>query len=248
VAICGNCGRRGSVAEIRACSFKGTPHEGEKVPKVKWGKGLTADAIDNASDSGQVYEGKIPPAGVYTFEIRTMKYIAKNSNGNPMVSFMLLMDDPRKEMKEFAGCPLFSQIVVVEQNDWRIKEFTRSLGISARDFLDNCVTDENGAILKFGALKVAGAGLHVKVNAKREPTRDDPDTYRLDVKNFMPLRKAEDSEAEAKPKKGKKAPEPAEEPSAAKKGKKGADKTPEPAATKQGGKKGKKSQDEEPPF
>lgn len=209
------------------------------MPKVKWGAGITADAIENASDSGNVYEGKIPPGGVYTFEIRTMKHVEKNSNGNPMVSFMLLLDDPRKEMKEFKGCPLFSQIVVLPQNDWKVKEFTRSLGISGRDFLDRCVTDEAGNILKFGDLKVHGAGVHVKVNARREATRDDPDVMRLDVKNFLPLRKEADAEAPEATGKAKKAKKGTPEPETA----------PEPAAAKEKGKKGKaKKGDDEPPF
>jgi hypothetical protein len=239
MATCGLCNRRATIREIRDHYLNGVKHKGDKMPKVTWDGDVSADDVESAKDGGDLYEGPIPPSGAYTFVIKTMTR-ATSSKDNPMVSFMLLLDDPRKDIqKKYKGCPLFSQVVIVKQNDWRIKEFCKALGISAQDFFNRCVADEKDAILKFGTVKIKDANLHVRVLAKKELRQNSEDEYRLDVKNFLPAAvRTEADELDEKPAKAKKAKKSAAveaEPA-------------KPAAAGKAGKKGKKAKDDEPPF
>jgi hypothetical protein len=219
------------------------------MPKLAWGADVTPDDVDSAESSGQIYEGEIPPAGVYRFKIKTLKSGESRENKNPMATFLMLLDDPRKAVKAYQGCPLFGQVVITKQTGWKIKEFCAALGISSTDFLKKAVTDEEGNILKFGTQKIKDTDVFVKVNVKREARQDPNDGMRLVERNFMPLREAaeaDDTDAGDEP----------ETKPAAKKGKKAAEVTPEPAKPAKAGKtsaskpakKGKKGKDDEPPF
>lgn len=235
MAICAHCGNHGSVLEIRNCALNGIPHEGAKVPKAIWGDGLSEKDIDNASDSMSVYEGEIPPSGPYRFKVRTMKKTTSKA-GNPMVSMMVLLDDPRKDiMKKFGGCPVFATVTVTPQTDFQVKRFTRALGISSADFLKRTVVDEDENILKFGTKKIKDADVYVKINAKKERRQGEDDGMRLAENGFMPLVADKKSKADA---------EPDEKPAKAKKAKVVEEEAPAPAAKKAKGDKAPKNADE----
>lgn len=195
---------------------------------MKWDSDLDADSVESAETGGAVYEGEIPPAGVMTFDIQKLTMIKKNSNGNPMLKIFMLADGgPTKATKKYAGCPIWDQIVVVKQNDFRVKAFCAAVGISPKDFFAPVVNPEDDSITKFGSKSTAG--LKVKILVKRG--KNQTDEMRAEVNRFLPLgeaSKAADDEDDDD--------EPDEKP--AKAGK----------AVKAGKGKGKKAKDDEPPF
>lgn len=237
MAICGKCGRVGSVAEIRACSLSGVPHnEGASVPKVKWADMKTSDIEDAKSTGGSLYEGELPTSGTYVWNSKTFKLNPSNSSGNQMVEVLWLLDGAASGHPEFDGAPWFDNFVMVKQNAWKPKQFCEAMKIPYGDFLD-MVVDEEGNITKMGSLAVKN-GVTLKANVKRKPNREGD--LKLDFGQYFPLHK-DDDEKPAKP--GKKA----------KAGKATLAAEPEPEkpagkAAKASGKKGKKAKDDEPPF
>lgn len=203
------------------------------MPKVKWGEGITADAIDDAPDTGgSTYEGDLPPAGVYVFDAQSM--VKKDAeSGNPMLAIRWVVNGKASpgSKKEYDGAPWWDNLVVTKQTMWKVKQFCKALGITSADFM-GMVVDEEGKVQKMGKL-VFDKGIQLKANVKRSPNREGD--LRLEFGSYLPKADAASDDAKpakaAKSKKGNTAPEPEPE--------------PEPAKS---GKKGKKAKDDKPPF
>jgi hypothetical protein len=225
MAVCGKCGRMGTVAEIRACAFDNKPHGGQGMPKIKYGDGITAEMIDDAPETGgSRYEGDLPPAGTYPWVLQSITF-GPNSNGNDMHSMRWAIDGATGDKAQYNGAPWWDNIVVVKQNLWKVKQFCRAVGISTADFMAG-VTDEAGNVLKFGSTKTEG--LRLKANVKRQLGNDG--NLKLDFGQYFPIKEEDDAKPAGKgEKKAKKA-------------------DAEPAATD--GKKAKKAKKdkEAPPF
>jgi hypothetical protein len=144
------------------------------MPKVKWGGDIDADAIEQA-ENNQGYNGPLPPSGVYRFSIKFMQR-TMSSNNNPMVKILLLLDgktDPLKpEHERYHGCPVWEQIPVMKSTAFRIRELCDALNISAVDFMNKTIVDEDGNIQKIGSLKIADQDLLVTYKARQE---NDPE-------------------------------------------------------------------------
>ncbi len=192
------------------------------MPKIKYGDGIDASMIDDAPETGgSRYEGELPPAGTYPWVLQSITF-GPNSNGNDMFSMRWAIDGATGDKAQYNGAPWWDNITVVKQNTWKVKQFTRAVGITSADFM-NAVADESGAVLKFGSHKTDG--MRLKANVKRQLGNDG--NLRLDFGQYFPAKDEDEAKPAAEGKKGKKkdAPEPAAEPAAsdgkkAKKGKK----------------------------
>lgn len=141
------------------------------MPKVKWGSDLDAEAIENA-ENNQSYTGPLPPSGVYRFRIKFMQKTV-SSKKNPMVKILLLLDGSfKEEHKKYDGCPVWEQIPVMASTAFRIRELCDALNITAGDFMEKTLVDEDGNIQKIGKLKIADQDLLVMYKAKQE---NDPE-------------------------------------------------------------------------
>lgn len=204
MAVCGNCGRLGTVAEIRRCFFNNTPHgegEGKYMPKVLWGDDISASAIDEAPEAQGVsmYEGPLPPNGLYTFRLQKIT-AGKSSNDNPMVAIRWAIE-ASGDKAQYNGAPWWDNLVVLKQNLWKVKAFCRAAGITAADFMKP-VTDDEDNVLKFGNKKTEGMTIRARVIQK--PDRDG--NMKLDFGAYFPPKgEEEEPAADAKPgKAGKK--------------------------------------------
>lgn len=224
MAVCGNCGRLGTVAEIRRCFFNNKPHgegEGKYMPKVLWGDEISAQEIDDAPESqgGSLYEGPLPPNGVYTFVIQKIQ-ATKSSTDKPMVAIRWAIDGATGDKAVYNGAPWWDNIVVGKSTLWKVKSFTKATGITSADFM-KAVTDDEDNILKFGTKKTEG--MKVRARVIQKPGNDG--NMRLDFGAYFPPKGDEEAtaEAEAAPAtEGKKS----KKDKAGKKGKKGDDAPP----------------------
>jgi hypothetical protein len=163
------------------------------MPKVRWG--VTGSQVDQVEveERGQdfePYEGPVPPK--YTILDMNVERIeaTKSSNDNPMVKLLLICPGDGKQAK-YKGLPIWDQIVVVEQNDWKIRQFLDAIGAEGKDW-DNTVTDADGNITKIGRIKTDD--LSVRVSTKRGVNLDgDP---RAEVGRYVTLRDDEEPGAE----------------------------------------------------
>ncbi len=123
------------------------------MPKMKWGSGVTADTINNAEEKGiTVYDGPLPPKGVYGWDVKFLK-TGETSNKNPQLIIGLELNPrDREDHQAFKGFFVQDFIVVKDTTAWRLKPFLKALGVSAKDFLENTVTDEEGRVTKIGTL------------------------------------------------------------------------------------------------
>lgn len=141
------------------------------MPKVKWGSDIDADAIESA-ENNQGYTGPLPPSGVYQFKIKFMQKTLSSKN-NPMVKVLLLLNGEYKpEHKKFDGCPVWEQIPVMASTAFRVRELCDALNISAADFMNKTLVDEDGNIQKIGALKIADQDLLVMYKAQQEHSEE----------------------------------------------------------------------------
>lgn len=136
------------------------------MPKVKWGGDIDAEAIENAENQG--YAGPLPPSGVYRFKIKFMQKTI-SSKKNPMVKVLLVLDGSWKpEHKKFDGCPVWEQIPVMASTAFRIRELCDALNITAADFMEKTLVDDEGFVQKIGKLKIADQDLLVKYKAMQD--------------------------------------------------------------------------------
>lgn len=123
------------------------------MPKATWGSDIDADEIESAVGF-TTYAGDIPKRGVYRFKLRRLKQ-GKAKSGNPKVSFMGLLDGTyRGDHKKFEGCPLFADVAVIKNQAAKLKALCAGLGVTAADFLNKSVVDEEGNITKIGVKKI----------------------------------------------------------------------------------------------
>lgn len=167
------------------------------MPKMTWGSEIDADAIENAETREQ-YAGEIPPSGVYRFKIRFMQKTV-SSNKNPMLKVLLILDGSWKpEHKQYDGCPVWEQIPVIPSTAFRVRELCDALNVTAKEFMDKTVGDDEGFVQKIGKLRIADEDRLVMYKAKRD---DDPEYgLRLARPNkgagFLPFQEEDDDEDE----------------------------------------------------
>lgn len=134
------------------------------MPKVKWGSISEQDI--NEAEVSQNYAGKIPPTGVYRFVLSRLK-VGQSGEGNPKVVVMARLDGSwRKEHKKFNGCPLFDHIAVIQSQNFKVRALCDALGVTAKQFMNQTVTDEDDNILKIGTLKIHEEDLLIYISVQ----------------------------------------------------------------------------------
>lgn len=167
------------------------------MPKVTWGSELDADAIENAEQREQ-YAGEIPPSGIYRMKIRFMQKTL-SSNKNPLLKVLLVLDGSFKpEHKKYDGCPVWEQIPIMPSTAFRIRELCDALNVTAKEFMDKTVADDEGYITKIGKLRIADEDRQVMYKAARD---DDPE-YGLRLARpkkgagFLPFKEDDDEDGD----------------------------------------------------
>jgi hypothetical protein len=160
--------------------------------RVKWGSGISAEDIDNAEDKSiEVYDGPIPPRGVYGFNIKSMK-IGKTNNDNPQFQIGLELNPRnRTDHKKYAGFFLMDFIVVLPQTAFKIKPLLAALGVSSQDFTENTIVNEEGEVTQIGKVKPVGKLIVARLQDNRGQSKD---SYPREIGGYLP--KAAGREAE----------------------------------------------------
>lgn len=162
------------------------------MPKAKWGS-LTATDIESAESNFTPYDGEIPPRGVYRFKLK--KATSKeSSNGNPMVKLVLILDGSwKKAHKEFDGCPAFTQVMIMDSTAFQVRAFCDAIGVTARDFLNKTVLDDDDKVVKIGKVSLAEGDLLVLASCKPGEYEGTP---KLEVQGLLPKPEEEPEEDE----------------------------------------------------
>lgn len=162
------------------------------MPKAKWGS-LTATDIESAESNFVTYEGEIPPRGVYRFKLKSAKS-TESSNGNPMVKLVLILDGSWKpKHKEFDGCPAFTQVMIMDSTAFQVRAFCDAIGVTARDFLNKTVLDDDDKLVKIGKVSLADGDLLVTANCQPGEYEGTP---KLEIKGLLPKAEEEPEEEE----------------------------------------------------
>jgi hypothetical protein len=149
------------------------------MPKVKWG--VTGSEVDEIEDDDyQAYDGPIPPAGVYRLRLEKAEY-TKFKSDNKGIALRFVVDDPRRDKKQYNGCPVWENLVDVKEADFRIKQFLKAIGATGKDW-DNTVIDASNNVTKVG--RVALDGLHVRAMLKRGANQNNEP--RAEVSRLLP--------------------------------------------------------------
>lgn len=190
--------------------------------KVAWSTtGKDIDEVEVKEGFG-TYDGEMPSSGtVLQVEVVRAEFVKKNSKGNPMIKFMFRAKDNVGARAEFNEHPFWDQLIDVEQNAWKQRQWLDALGGSGKDW-DNTLIDTENNVTAMGRFKFPGQRVKIVVGHE-----DSDRGLRAVVGRYVPLADPA-AEVTATPAEGKKA----------KKGKDG----------KKSGKKAADPYDTEPPF
>lgn len=166
------------------------------MPKVKW-ESISEQDIDEAQ-TNQAYAGKVPPAGVYRFELRVLK-TGESGEGNPKLVIGCFLDGSwRPEHKKYDGCPMWDHLAVIQSQNFKVRAFCDALGVTSKQFMTQTMTDEDDNILKIGTLKIKDEGLLIYAAVQKT---NDPD-YGEQIRparggGYMPAPEDDDDSDEA---------------------------------------------------
>lgn len=137
------------------------------VKVVKWG--TTAEDIDSLEpDEGEAfepYDGPLPPKNtILNFDLKWAK-LAKFKSGSKGLKVLLVANEPDGPKAKYDGLPIFDNLVDVEQNAWKTRQFLDAIGGTGADWEKTTAEDPGGEgskVVKFG--RVRTEGLQVKVS------------------------------------------------------------------------------------
>jgi hypothetical protein len=145
------------------------------VPKVKWGAGAASASEVNEVDTSKnrkPYMGEIPPAGVYRFILKTIK-AGESKDGNAKALVFCVLDGTwQPSHNRYDGCPMWDHLPLSVAG--RVRSLVDALGITAEDFLEKAVMDENKVITKAGRTSISGEDLYLYIDCERDTSGDKP--------------------------------------------------------------------------
>lgn len=160
--------------------------------KVKWGGGISQDAIDEVDTSKQFtpYDGPVPPAGVYRMKVKILR-TSESSNGNPqlVIGLELVPRSDIPEQRRYKGFFLMDWITVLDSTAWRLRPFLDAVGVTSKEFLNGTVQDEEKNVTKIGKKVVVGSLVAVSI----KNGQDQKGNARMEVGQYMPVVDADDT-------------------------------------------------------
>jgi hypothetical protein len=154
--------------------------------KMTWNvKGAEVDAVEQQEqvETFEPYEGPIPPNNSVLLVGLKWARVAEFGSGNGGLRLLMEVSEPDGPKSRYNGCPLFENLVDVDTQDWKIRQFLDAIGATGKDW-DNCVSETDGnneVITKFGRVKADGLTLRVQTEI---------DTYdgekRAKVRKYLP--------------------------------------------------------------
>lgn len=137
--------------------------------KIKWNtKGAVVDAVE--PDDGpqfEAYDGPLPPKNSILRAAVELCYVQEFASGNGGLKLLLKVDEPKASPKaRYNGCPIWEQLVDVDTQDFKIRQFMDAIGGSGRHW-DNTMTakddKQRDAVVKFGNILVKDLAVRIVV-------------------------------------------------------------------------------------
>jgi hypothetical protein len=154
--------------------------------KVNWNtKGEQVDAVEpQEGETFEPYDGPIPPNNSVLQVSLKWARVADFQSGSGGLKLLMEVDEPDGPKAKYNGCPLFENLVDIDTQDWKIRQFMDAIGGTGKDW-DACVSvkddNDNEVITKFGKIKADGLTLRVQTMI---------DTYnderRAKVRKYLP--------------------------------------------------------------
>lgn len=162
------------------------------MPKTKWG--ISTDEPDEL-ETFDVYDGPMPPAGVYSVVIKRLG-VKENRNGDDMLNGLAEIRESKGSGKsKFNGYGFWFNQNVTDQGKPYLLQFLKALGLSWKDFTDRAILEDKDRptnVTKIGTVKFNdGNEPEARVNTKRDTYEGD---VRLAVRNWLPPKDEEDDE------------------------------------------------------
>jgi hypothetical protein len=144
--------------------------------KVKWNtKAAEVDEAEERESDFTPYEGDVPPPGVYRLSLRFAQ-VFQFSSGNSGLKILAIVDEPKSSAKaKYNGAPIWEQLVDIDTQTFKIKQFMRSIGGTGRHWANTVSAEDdrgNEMVTKFGPIVVEG--LKLKAQLRREMYQGDP--------------------------------------------------------------------------
>lgn len=126
------------------------------MPIVRWG--IDQSDVDDFDRSKQFtpYRGKIPPNGVYDWEVKVFKYAAATRQKNPQLIVGLELVPRDASEDKYDGYFIMDYIPVMNKTVFRYVPLLDALGISGRSFATSTKVDADGNILRIGKWRLDG--------------------------------------------------------------------------------------------
>lgn len=146
------------------------------MPKVNWG--INAETIDNFDRDSQFkpYDGPLPPdRAVFQFRVKQVKYIAGTREKNPQLRAGLELVPRRSnpDDRRYKGYYITAFMAITERNEFAYVPFLDALGVSATDFTNRTISNEQGDIKRIGRWQNDGKTL-IRAQIKDGSYNDKP--------------------------------------------------------------------------
>ncbi len=137
------------------------------MPKVNWG--ISKGTISNFDRESQYkpYDGPLPPAGMYRWLVKRLKYVAATGTKNPQIRAGLELVPRNTEEKRYKGYYITAFLTIAEQYPGFYVPFLDAIGVSENEFLSGTITDEEGNIKKIGRWRFTD-DVHLKAQLRDE--------------------------------------------------------------------------------
>lgn len=155
------------------------------MPKVNWG--IDDDVIDSFDRDAQFkpYTGALPPTNmVYCFSIKTLKHVAGANGKWPQLRAGLSLEPRNQEEAKYEGYFIMRFMTIApptadkKGTGFQYIPFLDALGVSATDFTQRTITDEDGNVKRIGKWKNEGNTL---ILCRLENGADQNGAYRVDA-------------------------------------------------------------------
>jgi hypothetical protein len=181
----------------------------KKVTTVKWALGgdepedlqdfLSNDDIVLKNTNRKTKDVLWPKKGPHVFAVKRLM-VKPNRNGDPRISAMLVMQNPKKsDASDWNGYLVWDGFNVNEQGNPFLKRFLRALGLEWKDFLNKTKAveedNERQQIVQIGRIKFgedATKDPTIKAIVKVKPADDYNDDEHMEIQRYLPV--ADDDE------------------------------------------------------